>query len=128
MANIASFTSPPGGSDGFGPGQTPEFLDAQTTTTPGFSQTLITRVVGATETLFLRYVVVTTTKGGCFEIRDNASVIGSGRTGASQTNASFLYPVAREIASGNTLTVVFEQPAGAGSASDIEAYVMGYTT
>lgn len=125
MANIGSFTSPPSAANGMGPGQTAEFLDAGTTSTPGVTQTLITRVVGAAETFFVSSVVVTCRQTACYEVKEDAAIIASGRIGAANPNDKFHFTIPRPVASGTTLTVDFKQLSGT-TAGDVEAYVIGY--
>jgi hypothetical protein len=112
---------------GFGPGEIPEYIDVSTTSTPGTPQTVITRAVTGTEVFYLSSVVITCRKQACYQIKEDSTIIGSGRIGAAHPNDQYVFTVPRSVPSGKTITVVFEQIAGT-SASDVEAYLIGFKT
>jgi hypothetical protein len=107
-----------GGSSG-----TAFFAETQTVTTPGSTQTLITEVVPVGTTRSLNKVVVVCRRSAKFEIKINSTVVGSGRTGSASMNASFVFLPVRYAASGDTITIDFEQTSS-GPSVDVEVYLM----
>lgn len=115
-----------GGGDGTGDSEG-IFLDYSGSTVPGSNETLITTAVPAGKTRYLSKVVVVTSTRGCFTIEAGGSVIASGRTGAGERNAFFLWSPRRHIAEGVTIEVKHEA-ASETPTSSIEAYLMATDT
>jgi len=115
-----------GGGDGTGPSEG-IFLDYSGSTNPGTEETLITTAVPAGKTRYLSKVVVVSSTRGCFTIEAGGSVIASGRTGAGDRNAFFLWSPRRHIAEGVTIEVK-HTAASETPTSDIEAYLMATDT
>ena len=101
---------------------TPFFSDASSTTT-GALQTLISEVVPGGVTRTISKVIVSSRAPGNFEVKINGAVIGSGRTGPSEMNSSFIFMPGRDAAATETITVEFTQAYGKVG-TDIEAYLM----
>ena len=115
-----------GGGDGSGPSEGIS-LDYSGSTNPGTEETLITTAVPAGKTRYLSKVVVVSSTRGCFTIEAGGSVIASGRTGAGDRNAFFLWSPRRHIAEGVTIEVK-HTAASETPTSDIEAYLMATDT
>lgn len=101
---------------------TPFFTETQTTTT-GVLQTLISTTVPALTTRSLSKIVIVCSRSAKIDIKINAAVVGSLRTGAANKNVEFKFEPARDAAAGDTITVEFTQ-FGGPTGVDVEAYLM----
>lgn len=104
---------------------TPQFFETATQTTPGILQTLLTFTVPATGTRYLTQAIVVCRVEGEFFIKQNGSIIGSGRTGASNARGAFSYNPARPLIVGATITLEFTSRSGS-KISDVEGYIHSY--
>lgn len=89
--------------------------------TDGTVQTLLSFTVPAGVTRKARKIVVTCRHKGLFELKVDAVVIASGRTGASDMNAKFEWNPTRPLAAG--AVVVLEYKCDVNN-TDVEAYFM----
>lgn len=92
--------------------------------TNGLLQPVITEVVPVGKTRSLTQVVVSCRQPGIFFVKINGTIVGTGRTGAGNPNANFIWMPSRAAVAGDTITVEFIQSYGP-SGSDVEAYLMG---
>ena len=106
---------------GFGGDST--FVDSQSTTTPGISQTLFSFSVPATKTRHLHQLFVTCRIEGSYNLIAGSAIIASGRTGASTPNNRFNFTPSRSFPSGTTIKLDFQSRTGS-PAVDVEAYLM----
>jgi len=102
---------------------TPFFEEGFDVSDPGNEQELINFVTPSGLKRKLAKVDVLCRAEGKFEILEDATVIGSGRTGAASPNASFEWAPPREVATGSTIKVQFKSRNGS-AVSDVEAYLM----
>lgn len=100
------------------------FLETSGTSTPGIPQNLFTFIVPANTRRDLKKFNLSSFGRGFFEIKIDGSLIGSGRVGASNLNAEFIFDPIRPIAAGETLTV--DYTAIGNPAQDFEAYLSGF--
>lgn len=97
-------------------------VDQRTVATPGTPEDLISVTVPASTTRKISKVIVSCNKSGKFEVKINAIVIGSGRTGPGNTNVEFNWLPTRSAVATDVIKVTFNQLRG--PATDVEAYLM----
>jgi hypothetical protein len=100
----------------------PLFFDAQSTTTPGSTTTLITHTVASGKVLYLLSADITCRQQGVFIIKIDSDIIASGRTGAGNMNPYFVWVPYREASTGEIVKIEFSAMSGRPS-TDIEAYL-----
>jgi len=111
------------GSVSTAPAGTAVFNDVQATTTPGVEQTLFSFSVPALTTRNLTSLIVTCRLPTTFNLYAGGAIIATGRTGAGNPNAGFVWAPARGIATGVTVELKLLARAGL-PATDAEAYLM----
>jgi hypothetical protein len=100
------------------------------TTTPvvlGDTLSLISTTVPVGKTWSINKVIVTSRVSGAYQIKVDGSVVGSGRTGASELNSNFVYSPGFSASAGQTVVVEYIQKFGP-TGVDIEGYLMAIET
>jgi hypothetical protein len=105
----------------------PFFQDVVVCTTPGVEQNLIDFTVPTGILRSLQQVVVICRMEGYFKVILNSELIGSGRTGAAQPNATFSWIPSRAILAGMEIQVVFQARIKSPIVS-VEAYLQASDT
>jgi hypothetical protein len=97
----------------------PVFLDDQRTPVAG-TQTVISNAVPVGKTHSLSQVIVSCRRSVTYRVKIDATVIGSGRTGAGDFNSTFTWNPNRAAAASSTVSVEVDASA---PLSDVETYV-----
>jgi hypothetical protein len=98
------------------------FFEVAASTTPGVEQTLLSLTIPALTTRFVHQVVVVCRMEGSFRVLSDSSLIGSGRTGAAQSNVAFNFSPPRPLLAGSVLDVLFESRPNS-PVVDVEVFV-----
>ena len=102
---------------------TPFFIEVQTVTTPGITQTLFTTAVPTGKVLKLHHLIVVCRISSRYSLFSDTAIIASGRTGAGGPESNFPWIRPREITAGNVLKLDFKSGAGIPTPVDVEAYL-----
>ena len=104
------------------PPGTVKYIDFNGQTTPGVKQTIINKTVPTGKFWTLYYLPIICRMEGNFNILYDATIIGSGRTGAATPNTYYSWPLGRPILSSSIIKVEFTSRSGS-SIVDLEGFL-----